>query len=229
METIAKLIIAGSALSLLCLLLLHFVSPEFSPGWRMISEYALGKYKWLLTSFFVLWGISSVLTALLLWNNVTAWWAMLGVVLIFISGIGAIMGGLFDLNHKLHGTAFAIGVPTLPVGALLVSYHLVKSAWWAGYKMPILLSAHATWITIVLMAVTMMLLFSGFKNAGIPLGPNVEPPKALPQGVIGINGYANRLLVVCFIAWILVVAGVYLKRPSNISATPAEQTSVNKN
>ena len=41
----AKFSIACAVISLLCLLILHFVSPEFDPGWRMISEYALGNHK----------------------------------------------------------------------------------------------------------------------------------------------------------------------------------------
>jgi hypothetical protein len=42
MEILAVLTIVSGSLSLLCLLALHFVSPEFQPSWRMISEYALG-------------------------------------------------------------------------------------------------------------------------------------------------------------------------------------------
>jgi len=42
METLlAQLTLVCGALSLLCLLALHFVSPQFSPAWRMVSEYAL--------------------------------------------------------------------------------------------------------------------------------------------------------------------------------------------
>ena len=43
----AQLVMASGALSLVSLLALHFVSPEYHPSWRMISEYALGKHKWL--------------------------------------------------------------------------------------------------------------------------------------------------------------------------------------
>jgi hypothetical protein len=61
MEIMAKLSLASGALSLLFLLALHFVSPEFQPSWRMVGEYALGKHKGFLTAFFLLWGLSSIL------------------------------------------------------------------------------------------------------------------------------------------------------------------------
>jgi len=72
---LAKIIITSGAIALLSLLILHVVSPEFKPSWRMISEYALGKYKFLLTIFFLLWGLSSLLLPVLLWNESTTGWA----------------------------------------------------------------------------------------------------------------------------------------------------------
>ena len=210
METIAFLTIVCGAFSLLCLLSLHFVSPEFEPGWRMVSEYAYGKHKWLLTLFFLFWGLCSILSAVLLWNIVTTLWAMFGTILIFITGIGAVFGGMFDVKHKLHGLAFGLGVPFLPVGALLVSFHLVNIETWSSYQTLILFSAHSIWISLVLMAVSMMLLFAGFKKAGVPVGPNIDPPKLLPAGAIGTNGYMNRLLVICYIIWPVAIAGIYL-------------------
>lgn len=210
LSTVATLTIASGVLSLVCLLVLHFISPEFSPGWRMVSEYASGKYKWLLTMFFTLWCVCALLSAYILWHVVTTKWAMFGVVLIALFGIGALMGGLFDVKHKLHGTAFLLGIPTLPIGALLVSYHLIKTGNWSAHQSIVLLSAHAIWVSLVLMAISMMVLFSGFKKAGIPMGPNAEPPKALPAGVIGVNGYANRILVICYIGWLIIIAKTYL-------------------
>lgn len=210
MDTIAILTIATGVISLICLLALHFVSPEFQPSWRMVSEYALGRHRWILTWFFLLWGFCSILAAIFLWNIVTTKWAMLGTILVFITGIGAIFGGLFDVRHKLHGVAFGLGVPFLPIGALLVSYHLIKNEWWSSFQSTVLYSAHSIWLSLVLMGVSMMLLFSGFKKAGVPFGPDIEPPKLLPAGVIGINGYLNRLLVICYILWPVLMAKIYL-------------------
>ncbi len=210
MSIVALLTVMAGFLSLVCLLALHLMSPEFKPSWRMVSEYANGQHKWILTLFFLLWGICSILCAALLWNQVSSIWASIGVVLVFITGIGAIFGGLFDVNHKLHGVAFGLGVPFLPIGALLVSYHLVKLSSWNEHQSQLLISAHAIWISLVLMAFSMMLLFSGFKKAAIPFGPNIAPPEALPPGVIGINGYMNRILIIVYILWCVFIAKIYL-------------------
>jgi hypothetical protein len=210
MNTIAKLIIASSGLSLLCLLLLHFLSPEFKPSWRMISEYALGKHKNILTAFFLFGSISSLLLPFLLWNEATSIWAKIGLVLIFVSGVGGCMGGLFDVKHPLHGAAFALGVPTLPVGALLVSYHLIKRGPWNLHSTGILFSAHSIWISIICMAVAMVVMINGFKQAGIPIGKDATPPESVPAGVIALVGYFNRFVVLCCAGWVIFMAKVYL-------------------
>jgi hypothetical membrane protein len=208
MSMLATLTMASGILSLLALLLLHFVSPEYKPSWRMVSEYALGKHKWLLTSFFMLWGLSSLMLSVLLWGEVTSIWAKVGVVLLFISGIGAIMGGLFDVKHKHHGLAFLLGVPSLPIAALLIGYHIIQLESWKSDASTILMASHGAWISFVLMGMAMGVMMSGFKKAGIPMGPDIPPPEMLPDGVIAWAGYTNRLLVFCYIFWSLVVANV---------------------
>lgn len=202
--------IAFGIISIICLLALHVVSTEFKPSFRMVSEYALGKQKWLLTIFFICWGLCSISSALMLWPVVTTGWAKLGIVLLFVTGIGAIMGGLFDVQHKLHGLAFGVGVPFLPIGALLIAYHLIKKPEWQVHSTSLLLSSHAIWISLIFMAVSMFLLFSSLKSAGITYGPDSPPLTTLPEGVIGINGWANRLLVLCYLLFPIVLARTLL-------------------
>jgi hypothetical protein len=176
----------------------------------MVSEYALGKQKWLLTIFFFSWGLCSISSGFMLWNVVTTGWAKFGVVLLFVTGLGAIMGGLFDVQHKLHGLAFGIGVPFLPIGALLITYHLLKKVEWQNNSIILLLSTHSIWISLILMAGTMFLLFSSLKSAGVAFGPDSPPLSDLPKGVIGINGWANRLLVLCYILYPVLTAKLML-------------------
>lgn len=210
MHILAILAIATGLLSLVCLLILHFVSPEIQPSWRMVSEYALGKHKILLTAFFFCWGICTFLGVALLWNIVTDFWALCGVVLVFISGVGALMGGLFDVKHKLHGLAFVLGIPTLLVGSLLVSYDIITIEGWETFRTPILLSTHAIWISCLLMVIAMMVMIAGFKRTGVPFGKDVEPPQQVPEGVIALVGYPNRLVVFCYIFWTMQLAYIFL-------------------
>lgn len=209
MSTIALISIIAGGISFLSLFLLHFTSPEFKPSWRMVSEYALGKYKWLITTFFLLWGTSSILLSIALFHEISGFWACFGDALLAFSGIGAICGGLFDLNHKLHGLSFALGVPTVPVAALILSYHLVNNNVIADTS--IICLAHSTWISIILMAVSMMLMFSGFKKAGVAWDKDAPPPTEVPKGVIALGGYANRILVMCHMGWVMYVAYLLLQ------------------
>ncbi len=202
MITAASLTTIFGILALTCLLALHFASPEFQPSWRMISEYAMGGHKWLITAFFVFWGLSSFSLAAYLWPRVNGGWATAGVVLLVISGVGETMGGLFDLKHKLHGTAFILGVPAVPVAALLIGYHLTSET---RHTLTIIAS-HSTWISMVLMGVSLAILMTGFKNAGYKIDQNTPPPETLPDGVIALAGYANRLLILCYVGWLLLIA-----------------------
>ncbi len=215
MTSLPKIILATGSLSLLCLLLLHFLSPEYQASWRMISEYALGKHKIFLTAFFFLSGVCTMMLPVLLWNETASIWSKIGLVLVFVSGVGAVMGGLFDLKHPLHGTSFALGVPTIAIGALLVTYHLVKQPDWAHYSTGTLWSAHAIWISLVLMGASMAVMMNGFKQAGVTMGPGATAPDSVPPGVIALAGYFNRLLVICNMAWVMVMAYVYLVLANN--------------
>jgi hypothetical membrane protein len=206
MEYIAISVVVVALLALLCLLVLHFLSPEFGPSWRMISEYALGKHKWLITSFFLFWGISSILLAVLLWEAADSTWFKVGVAFLFLSGIGKIMGGLFDIKHKLHGASFALGVPSLPIAAMLLGYSLAELPAFAHSASMIIFASHATWISVVLMGAAMGVMIAGFKKAGIPMGPDIPPPTSVPKGVIALAGYANRLLVLAYLFWVGLVA-----------------------
>jgi hypothetical protein len=211
MNNLATLTIVFAAASVAALTALHFVSPQFAPSWRMISEYALGRHKWLITTFFLCWGLSSICLAILLSTKVSGIWPILGVILLFVSGVGEIMGGLFDVKHRLHGMAFALGVPTLPVAALLIGYYLLRTGSPEGSETPVTLASHAPWISLVLMGVAMGVMMSGFKKAGIPTGPDMPVPESVPDGVIALAGYANRFLVACYLSWLIVIAAVGLR------------------
>jgi hypothetical protein len=204
MNSLAVLSVTTGIISLVSLLALHVISPEFKPSWRMVSEYALGKHKGFLTLFFYMWGASSLFLALGLIPLVTGFWPYLAILLLALTGIGAISGGLFDLKHKNHGLAFALGVPPLPVAALILTYHLLNTN--IITQAFALVIAHATWVSVILMAISMMLMFSGFKKAGVAWDKDSPPPTEVPKGVIALAGYANRLLVFCYIFWIIYMA-----------------------
>lgn len=206
MSKSANLTIVLSIGTLLVLTLLHILSPELDPAWRMVSEYANGNYGWMLSLFFALWALSSWALAYTLWSQVTTTAGKVGVYFLIASGIGEAMAALFDINHSLHGLASFIGIGSLPIAALLISTNLGRTEAWSAAKKPLLWSAHLTWISVLLMMATFGLLISTFMQSGAEMPTDSTAVTTLPDGVIGIVGWANRFLILAFCAWVTVTA-----------------------
>ncbi|MGA9121177.1 MAG: DUF998 domain-containing protein [Bacteroidota bacterium] len=217
----ARLSIVASVIAVISMLALHVTSPEFDPSWHMVSEYTFGSFGWLLTLFFLCWGIGSWLAAAALVPLLKKAWSRVGIVLLIVAGLGAVMGGLFDARHNLHGAAFALGVPTLPMAALILSYSLART--YGTNRKVLLVAAHATWISLVFQAVTLALFISALKSAGAFHPDAREPLIALPAGVFTVVGYANRLLVGAYIAWSMVVSRAVIKVQNNRARALSEQ------
>ena len=148
MISAAYLALGATAVSAVALLLLHGLSPEFAWSWRMVSEYANGRFAWLLTVVFAGWAISSFALAAALWPLSQGTLGRIGLLFLVLAGIGQTMGGLFDINHRLHGPAAMIGIPSLCVAAVLLTIALSRRA---GIAAPPMWSAHLPWISFVLM------------------------------------------------------------------------------
>lgn len=196
--------------ALVILALLHAVDRSLDPAWRMISEYADGPAPWLLRFFFVCWALATWATAGAAWSRMTTRWGRVGVVLVFVSGLGEMMAAVFELHHPLHGVAFALGVPALALGAPIVSHALAETSSsklrWIGY-LPV--------AALLVLVASFGVLVGTATSAGVPLVPG-EPWQSVPNGVVALNGWANRLLVVCYVGWLVFVA-VELKKIGSIS------------
>src|SRR5262245_56796258 len=104
----AYVAVLAVALSGASLVLLHFLSPEFAPSWRMVSEYANGRHGWLRTFVFVFWAVGSFALLAALWPASATTIGKVGLALLLLAGIGQAMGAAFDINHPLHGAAAMI-------------------------------------------------------------------------------------------------------------------------
>ncbi len=201
----ARLAIAAAVATVLLLASLRVLSPEFDPAWRMVSEYANGHYGWVLSLMFVAWGVSSWALAFVLWAEARTRPVTIGLVLLTLAGVGEAMAAVFDINHDtLHSLAGALGMLGLPIAALLISVNLGRTDLWSAAKRTLLWTAHLTWVSVALLAATFVLLIATFSRVvgGLP----AHAPKALPPGVIGLVGWADRLLVVLYCVWVMAVA-----------------------
>lgn len=190
-QTTARLTSAAAVLGLGSLAMLHLLSPEFDPTWRMVSEYALGHHRWLLSVMFVLMATSSLALGWTLRPQLTASAGRIGLILLFISAVGQALAAVFDVSQPLHGLAALLGIPTFPFAALLITRSLTQGTARSGAKRALWGAAHLTWISLVLMVLMMVI---GLAHSGGQMGPGV------------LIGLPNRLLLVANAVWLILAA-----------------------
>lgn len=187
----ARLSFAAAAAALVLLAVLHLISPEFDPAWRMVSEYALGDFGWVLALFFLAWALSCVGLFFAIRPHIGTVGGKIGLGFLLAAAVGMAMAAVFDVSHDLHGLAAMIGMPGLPVAAMLTSVSLARNPAWSSARRPLLLTANLTWISLVGMFAA---VFIGLARTGGEFG------SAVPAG------WPNRLLVVAYCAWLLATA-----------------------
>jgi hypothetical protein len=201
--TLATLATAFAVGAIAALAALHVVSPEFDPSWRVVSEYALGDHGWLLSTMFLCWALASWALAGAIWPLVRTRAARVGVVFLIVSGFGEVLAAWFDVRTPgMHGLAALVGIPTVPIAALLLTYSIDFGA--TPGRAMLRITAHLTWIALLLMTIAMVVLMSTFPPDAV--GRAGEAPAVLPDGVIAFNGWANRMLVVVDALWIVACA-----------------------
>ena len=215
----ARVAIAASAAAFVLLLSLHVLSPEFSPAWRMISEYANGQYGWVLSLMFVAYGLGSLALAFAIQSQVTTRRGRLGLVLLTLSGISQVSAAQFDLNQAaLHDLAGALGILCLPLAAMLISPTLAATPRLAAARLPLLVTANLTCVSVVLWIATFAVMIATFLQA---LGElPTSAPADLPHGVIALVGWTNRLVVISAWTWVATVAWRALKLHNSVRAAP---------
>jgi hypothetical membrane protein len=208
-----RIALAAAGVTVVLFGLLHILSPEFDPAWRMVSEYANGSYGWVLSLFFVAWGVSSLALAYYLRPQLKTRGGKIGLVLLALAGVGQLLAAVFDVNHPMHDLVGNVAIPSFAVAALLIGKSLSKTAPWATVKKPLMHLTHLTWVSVVLLVISFVVLISTYMQSG---GDTTAGTKitTLPDGVIAVVGWTNRLLVIVFAAWTAAVAwwAIRLKR-----------------
>jgi hypothetical protein len=205
-EPAAFLAIALTVIALLMLAGLHVLSPEFAPSWRMISEYALGRYGWVLSLMFLTMGTSSWALAAAIWPQVQTAVGKVGLWFLLAAGLGGVMASVFDVTRETgHGIAGLLGVIGFPVAALLLSVSLHRNDTWRGAARGLLWVANLSWVSVVLLVATLAIMT--MQMAQITGGHLPQhAPKSLPAGVLALDGWADRLIVLSNCSWVLLAS-----------------------
>ncbi len=207
---IAPRIAAAGAITVgLIIVALHAVKPEFEPSWRFISEYAIGRHGWIMNGAFLIWAISCAALSLALWQEVGTRTGKVGVGVLVVVATAMVPAGLFPqepvtaapdeltTSGNIHALATMIGIPGLPIAAVLISSSLWRTNdRWRSKGTFIRATAHGTWISLALMAAYMIW---AVPRAG---GFNTEV----------WAGWMNRLVVGCYLTWQLAIASCLLRQ-----------------
>jgi hypothetical protein len=186
----ARISFVSAAASLVFLAVLHLLSPEFDPSKRMVSEYALGSFSWVLSLMFLAWAFSCVTLFVAIKSQIKTIGGKIGLGLLLLSALGMTMAAFFDVNHDLHGVAALIGMPNLPIAAVLISVSLGRNSFWTMSRRLPIWTAILTWVSLILMNVA---IFTGFSQTG----------EANPGAWFG---WSNRFLILAYNIWLMTVA-----------------------
>ncbi|MGB9029182.1 MAG: DUF998 domain-containing protein [Acidobacteriaceae bacterium] len=207
----AWLAIVTTVATILLLASLHVLSPQFDPSWRMVSEYAFGHYGWVLSLMFLSWAIGTWSLAVAIRSQLVTTAGNVGLWFLIIAGIGEAMASIFDVTHETgHGIAGLLGVLGFPVAALLLSTSLGRNHAWHSSRKMLLWFANLSWISVVLLVILLAIMTMQFARANGGHLPQ-HAPKSLPPGVLGLDGWADRLIILSNCAWVLLAAGQAIK------------------
>lgn len=199
----ARLSFAAAAIFLVLLAALHVIKPEFDPSWRFVSEYSIGRHGWIMVLAFSSLALSCVASVIAIRSQVATTGGRIGLALLLVVAASLVAAGLFEADPvtaskdeltrhgNLHGLAAMVGIPGLPISAVLISRSLVRKPAWSSARRLLLWTAHLTWISVVLMFASMFIMLG--QTAG-KFGPDV------------LIGWPNRLVVLSYSAWLMVVA-----------------------
>lgn len=209
--------VAATAVQVVLLGLLHVLSPEYEPGWRVISEYANGDHGRLLSLSFVAGGCAAWALAIAVWSQGRSRTGKVGLFVLLVAGAGPVAAAVFDINHPIHDVVGLLGTLGLAVAALLVGVALSRTEPWATYRKILVWTAQLPWISLALFVATTVLLAVTFAQAGgepPPDGQALPVGTPLPEGTVAINGWFNRLIIVAGGAWVATVAslGIVVRR-----------------
>jgi hypothetical protein len=199
----ARMSVVFSATFITILILLHFLKPELDPSWRMISEYEIGRYGWMMRLAFFCWG-SSVLSLLVaLWGSLRTIGGKIGYVWLVLIGIALFGAGIFVTNeitdtttstaNTLHTLCGAFVIMTFPIASFLVVGSLARNEEWSATR------RQQFWVEVLVW----LSMFAFFGSIIVSTAINPDAGRVGPEVYLG---WPNRLLVVVYNVWLITIA-----------------------
>lgn len=156
---LATLAIVGMGYFVVAVIALHFLRPDHNPIQRIVSQYAVGPYGFVMTSAFFALSLGSLALVIGLFRGLSeAGRSLVGLVLLGIWGLGIFIAGIFptDLNGSaqttfgnIHVIASVLAFVSLVLAALLISWRFKNDENWSSFHRPALLFALLMSLTFV--------------------------------------------------------------------------------
>lgn len=195
------LLLARTGLALMFLFvatvtMLHVLEREYHPAWRTISEYALGRYGWMMRAAFWCLGLTIALAGTVLRLHTTRMNG-LGLAVFGIAALGAVGAGLFNTDPitppatqtttgMLHNVFSVLLILGLPIAVALASPRpgspiLADLLPWAS---------RAVWAGCL-----------AFVGAGVWFGARGR------SGAAAQIGWPQRFMVFTYTVWLVLIMG----------------------
>lgn len=189
------LIISGAATFLLIVFLLHFLKREIEPSWRMISEYEIGRFGWLMRLAFICLSISCA--ALLATTH--AYLSPINELFLGVAAFGLWGAAIYATDpittpreamsgtsrlHAVFGVLFIFG---FPVAAALITWNSIFPLS-NSFRLLVSVMSVLVWLGLIAFMVSTA-VYGRSKEAS---GPGVK------------IGWPNRVMMLINVAWLLV-------------------------
>jgi hypothetical protein len=185
---VTALVAGGITVGLIALL--HVLEPEYDPSWRMISEYSVGRYGWVMRVAFVTMAISPAAICVALWPFGGAWTIGLAAV-----AVGALGAAFIDADPIMTPRAQAT-----PVGR---AHTLLGIVLLAGFPLAALLAGVGVATALGwLLAIASVVPWAGLVWFLIAAAP-AHGQGGSPEIRIG---WPDRFCLLAYLAWVVLAA-----------------------
>jgi hypothetical protein len=195
------------AIFILLLITLHFLKPEINYHYRLISEYEIGNYGYLMRIAFFCWGsgfLALSIALLKLNNTISGKIASICLLVISIAVIGAgifITQPITDIirtnTDRIHAICGALMIFLFPIIAIFITYNLRKIVNSVAAKNSLLFMSILVWIGFLSFFVSMIIFGEQIKS------------RVLTDDVW--IGLPNRFMVLTYTIWLITVSQILLK------------------
>lgn len=198
----ARLSFSGAALFLILLILLHIIEPEFNPSWRMISEYELGRFGWMMRLAFISLSISTISSLAAFWPSASTIGGRVGLVFFAVIGLALIGAAVFKTdpitapdNAKTtagnrHTLCAFIVIPLFPIAVTLIGNSLARSPIYSQMRYWLPWMTILVWLGFIVFLASTIFYMRGKSG----YGPDVW------------IGWPNRFMMATYTAWLLFMA-----------------------